>query len=267
MAAAQLSERRAGHVTGFARATHRDRPRREDAARRARLETLAVLKPRWGYRRLHWLLVREGWPVNHKRVQRVYGEAGRTVRKRRRQRVSVARVPSPTPSAPNARWSIDFMHDTLGDGRAIRLLPVVDDCTRACPVIVVDRAWPAARVTRELDALQETIGLPRAIVCDNGSECTSQTFDQWAHARGITLVFSRPGHPVDTAFAENFNGRVRDECLNQSWLVDLRDAQRTIEAWRLEYNEARPHTGLAGRTPAEFAQAYDSMTPFSTHDR
>ncbi len=245
MAAAQLSERRACHVTGFARATHRYRPRREDAALRARLETLAVLKPRWGYRRLHWLLVREGWPVNHKRVQRVYGEAGLTVRKWRRKRVSVARVPS-TPSTPNARWSIDFMHDTLGDVRAIRLPTVVDDRTRACPVIVVDPASPAARVTRELDDLQATIGLPRAIVCDNGSDCTSQTVDQWAHARGITLVFSRPGRPVDNAFAERFNGRVRDECLNQSWFVDRRDAQRTIEAWRVEYNEARPHTRPAG---------------------
>ena len=265
--AAQLSERRACRFTAFARSTQRYRATRDDGALRARLETLALLKPRWGYRRLHWLLVREGWPVNRKRVQRVYGEAGLAVRQRRRKRVSMGRVPATAPRGPNERWSIDFMHDTLGDGRAIRLLTVVDDFTRACPLIAVDLALPAARVTRELDALATGPGLPRTIVCDNGTEFTSQVFDQWAHARGIALDFIRPGKPVENAYAESFNGRVRDECLNQSWFVDLRDAQRTIEAWRIEYNVARPHSGLAGRTPAEFAEKHRRVTASMTDDR
>lgn len=269
VAAAHVSERRACRFTGFPRSTQRYVPQRDDQELRSRLETLAVLKPRWGYRRLHWLLVRDGWPVNRKRVQRVYREAGLTVRKRRRKRVSFARVPRTSLFAPNERWSIDFMHDTLGNGRVIRIFTVVDDFTRACPLIAVDFALPAPYVTRLLDELALSTPLPRRIVCDNGSEFTSQAFDQWAHARGITLQFIRPGKPVENAYAESFNGRLRDECLNESWFVDLADARRTIETWRTDYNEARPHSGLAQRTPAEFAKSYLLLTPSTPepHDR
>lgn len=263
MTAAALSERQACRFTGFARSSQRYAPQRDDAVLRARLETLAELKPRWGYRRLHWLLTREGWQVNRKRVQRVYRLAGLIVRRRRRKRVSVARVPRPLPNVPNARWSMDFMQDTLGDGRVIRLFTVVDDFTRACVLIAVDYALPALRITRELDAVAQTVELPAALVCDNGAEFTSQAFDQWAHERGIVLQFIRPGKPVENAYIESFNGRLRDECLNQSWFVNLRDAQRTIEAWRLEYNGARPHSALADRTPAEFTADYErsNLTP------
>jgi putative transposase len=254
--AAHLTERRACRFTGFARATQRYRPTRDDRPLRARLETLAVLKPRWGYRRLHWLLAREGWAVNRKRVQRVYQAAGLVVRKRRRKQVSAARIERTTPTAPRERWSMDFVHDTLGDGRTIRIFTVVDDFTRACPLIGVDLALPAARVTQLLDGVAGAAPLPRTLVCDNGSEFTSQAFDQWAHARGITVQFIRPGRPVENAYAESFNGRLRDECLNESWFVSLADAQRTIEAWRVEYNTGRPHSGLAGQTPAEFAASY-----------
>jgi putative transposase len=254
IAAAHIPERRACRFTGFPRSTHRYRPTRDDRALRERLETLAVLKPRWGYRRLHWLLVREGWVVNRKRVQRVYRAAGLHVRRRRRKRVSVARVPRPVPQGPAERWSMDFVHDTLGDGRTIRIFTVVDDFTRACPLIAVDLALPAAHVIARLDALAHTTALPRALVCDNGSEFTSQAFDQWAHARGLKLHFIRPGKPVENAYVESFNGKLRDECLNESWFVTLADAQRTIEAWRRDYNTARPHAALGGRTPAEFAE-------------
>ena len=256
IAAAQVSERRACRFTGFARSTHRYALRHDDGALRERLETLAVLKPRWGYRRLHWLLGREGWAVNRKRVQRVYQAAGLHVRRRKRKRVSVPRVPRPIPQGPNERWSLDFVHDTLGDGRTIRILTVVDDFTRACPLIAVDVALPAERVIDHLELLGQTAPLPRALVCDNGSEFTSQAFDQWAHTRGLALHFIRPGKPVENAYVESFNGRLRDECLNESWFTSLADAQRTIEAWRIDYNEARPHSGLAGRTPAEFAQLH-----------
>jgi len=258
---AARSERRACRWTGWSRSTQRYRPTRDDGALRARLETLAVLKPRWGYRRLHWLLCREGWALNRKRVQRVYRAAGLAVRRRQRKRVSVARVPRPAPRGPNERWSMDFVHYTLGDGRALRCFTVVDDFTRACPLIAVDVALPAARVIAELERLHP---LPPALVCDNGSEFTSQAFDQWAHQRGIQLHFIRPGHPVENAYAESFNGRLRDECLNESWWVSVADAQRTIEAWRVAYNTARPHTSLAGRTPEEFAATWHRINGAAT---
>jgi len=254
MTAAAIPERRACRFTGFARSTQRYQASRDDRRLRERLETLATLKPRWGYRRLHWLLLREGWTVNHKRVQRVYRTAGLHVRRRQRKRVSIARVPRPSPVGPNQRWSMDFVHDTLGDGRTIRIFTVVDDFTRACPALAVDFALPAARITALLDQLALTTPLPPALICDNGSEFTSQAFDQWAHERGIQLHFIRPGKPVENAYAESFNGKLRDECLNESWFINLADAQRTIEAWRIEYNTARPHTSLDGRTPKEFAE-------------
>jgi putative transposase len=162
MTAAQVSERCACRYTAFSRSTHRYQSRRDDRELRARLETLAMLKPRWGYRRLHWLLVRDGWPVNRKRVQRVYREAGLHVRRRRRKRVSVARVPRGPLFAPNDRWSMDFVHDTLGDGRVIRVLTVVDDFTRTCPLIAVDFALPAAHVIQLLDERAHDVASARA---------------------------------------------------------------------------------------------------------
>ena len=255
---AELSERRACRFTGFARSTQRYRPTREDAELRTRLEALAVQKPRWGYRRLHWLLEREGTHVNRKRVQRVYRDAGLHVRRRRRKRLSVARVPATVPTQPNERWSMDFVSDTLGDGRAFRTFTLVDDCSRESPGLLVDCSIGAERITAFLDTLPV---LPRTLVCDNGPEFTSRHFDQWAHARGITLQFIQPGNPIQNCYVESFNGRLRDECLNESWFVNLADAQRTIEAWRIEYNVARPHSGLANRTPAEFTRMFSEIRP------
>ncbi len=264
MTAAEVSERRACRFTGFARSTQRYAPTRDDRTLHARLETLAVLKPRWGYRRLHWLLAREGTHVNLKRVQRVYCAAGLHVRRRRRKRVSIVRVPTTPPTSANERWSMDFVSDTLGTGRVFRAFTLVDDCSRESPGLLVDFSLSAPRLTRFLDELPV---LPKVLVCDNGPEFTSQAFDQWAHERGITLQFIRPGKPIENCYIESFNGRLRDECLNESWFVSLRDAQRTIEAWRLEYNTARPHSGLAGRTPAEFAKELHLMTASTPHDR
>ena len=257
MIAAALPERRACRYTGFARSSQRYCPRREDQALAARLATLAELKPRWGYRRLHWLLVRDGWRVNRKRVQRVYRAAGLAVRRRRRKRVSTVRVARPQPQTPIIRWSMDFVHDTLGDGRAIRIFTVVDDFTRACVLLVADVTLGAPRVTRELGRVGQVHGLPRTLVCDNGPEFTSQAFDQWAHTRGVALQFIRPGHPVENAYIESFNGRLRDECLNQSWFASLADAQQTLAAWQAEYNGERPHSALAGRTPNEFVRDFE----------
>lgn len=264
MATAELSERQACRYTGFARTSQRYQRRRPDRrALRERLQTLAVLRPRWGYRRLYILLRREGQQVNRKLVQRLYREEGLTVRRRKRKRVAVPRTPRPIPSAPNVRWSMDFVSDALGDGRKFRALTLVDDYTRECPAIEVDRSLPGERVVRVLDRLAQTRGLPQAIVCDNGPEFASQTLDQWAHDRGVALQFIEPGKPVQNAFAESFNGRLRDECLNESWFVSLADAQQIIEAWRIDYNETRPHSGLGDRTPAEFAQALQDATSSS----
>lgn len=263
-AAYHVSQRRACRGLGFARSTQRYRRTRPPRTElRRRLHTLALLKPRWGYRRLHWLLRREGWAVNRKCVQRVYREEGLAVRQRPRKRVSMPRVPRETPTRPNERWSMDFVRNALGDGRAFRALTIVDDCTRECVAIEVDTSLPALRVVAVLERLAGPRGLPAAIVLDNGPEFAGQGLDQWAHRRGVALLFIQPGKPVQNAFAESFNGRLRDECLNATWFWTLAEARSTIEQWRIEYNEARPHSGLADVPPAVFARTLRSkgLTP------
>lgn len=247
----------------MARSSQRYVPQRDDTDLRARLETLAMLKPRWGYRRLHWLLTREGWVVNRKRVQRVYRAAGLHVRRRRRKRVMRPRVVRPGPQRPAERWSIDFVHDALGTGRVFRVLTIVDDFTRYCPAIVVDYGLSGERVIATLEQLASERPLPPTLVCDNGPEFTSQALDQWAYARGITLQFIRPGKPVENAFVESFNGRLRDECLNENWFATLDDARFTIERWRQEYNAGRPHSSLGDRTPEEFTRELASAAHIS----
>lgn len=265
METVDVSERRACRFTGFARSTQRyqsQRPPRTEL--RERLRTLATDRPRWGYRRLHVLLEREGHRVNRKAVQRLYREEGLHVRRRRRKRVAVPRAPLPVPAGPNARWSMDFVSDALGDGRKFRCLTIVDDYTRESPAIAVDTSLPGERVVQVLDGLRMTRGLPTAIVCDNGPEFSGRALDRWAHAHGVALQFIQPGKPVQNAYAESFNSRLRDECLNESWFVSLTDARKTIEAWRVDYNVARPHSGLANRTPAEFAKALRERTSSPT---
>ena len=257
MAAATLSERRACRYTGFARSSQRSgtcRPRRAEL--RERLHTLALLRPRWGYRRLYRLLRREGLVVNRKLVQRVYREEGLHVRRRTRKRVAVPRIPMPLPTVPNERWSLDFVSDALGDGRKFRALTIVDDVTRESPAIEVDFSLPGERVVRVLDRLALTRGRPHSLVLDNGPEFRGEALDQWASMHGVALLFIQPGKSIQNAFAESFNGRFRDECLNENWFVSLADAQQTIEAWRSDYNSTRPHSGLANRTPEEFAKTF-----------
>ena len=253
---AELSERQACRFTGFARSSCRYRAQRPPRGElRERLNTLATERPRWGYRRLYRLLRREGVVVNKKLVQRVYREEGLMVRRRKRKRVAIPRTPLPLLTGANERWSMDFVSDALSDGRRFRALTIVDDFTRESPAIEVDTSLPGERVIRVLESLATTRGLPKAIVCDNGPEFRSEALDQWADRRGVALQFIQPGKPIQNAFAESFNGRFRDECLNENWFVSLPDARQTIEAWRIDYNVARPHSGLADRTPAEFAKA------------
>jgi putative transposase len=204
--------------------------------------------------------------VNRKLTYRLYREEGLGVRRRKRKRVAVPRTPMAAPSEPNERWSMDFVSDALADGRKIRALTIVDDFTRESPAIEVDFSLGGERVVRVLEELRVTRGLPRSIVLDNGPEFSGLALDQWAHRRSVVLDFITPGRPVENAYIESFNGRFRDECLNESWFVSLADARATIEAWRIDYNEARPHSGLAGRTPAEFAKELlmaDSLTCYS----
>jgi putative transposase len=250
------SLRRACRIVGLSTATWRYQ-RQTRAANRAvlaRLQAHAAVRARFGYRRLHILLEREGLVVNHKRVHRIYRAAGLQVRRRHRKRLTRAeRIPLPIPEQRLARWSMDFTVDTLADGRGFRTLNIVDDFTRECVAIEVDRSLPGLRVARVLDRLHATIGLPASIVVDNGPEFAGRTLDAWAYARGVTLRFIRPGKPVENAYIESFNGKFRDECLNEHWFVSLADAQVTIEAWRIDYNTVRPHSSLHGATPEHFA--------------
>jgi putative transposase len=250
------SLRRACRVIGLSTATWRYQ-RRASATNLAVLERLqahAAVRARFGYRRLHILLEREGVSVNHKRVHRIYKAAGLQVRRRRRKRLTRAeRIPLPPASQRLERWSMDFTTDTLADGRNFRTLNVVDDFTRECVAIEADRSLPGLRVTRVLDRLAAAVGLPQTLVVDNGPEFAGRTLDAWAYARGVTLRFIRPGKPIENAYVQSFNGKFRDECLNEHWFVSLADAKAVMEAWRIDYNTVRPHSSLAGRTPDQFA--------------
>ena len=250
-------------VVGLATSTWYYRARRDpQPALRTRLRELAEQKRRYGCPRLTVLLRREGWRVNHKRIERLYREEGLSVRRRRRgKHVAVPRQPRPLPQQPNERWSMDFMHDTLADGRVIRILTIVDDYTRECPALAVDLGLSGARVAQVLEQLRHTRPLPRSIVVDNGPEFASQALDQWAHQHGVTLDFIQPGKPVQNAFVESFNGRLRDECLNEQWFLTLADARFVVETWRREYNEVRPHSALGDQTPREFAASAALLTP------
>ena len=252
-----MSERRACRVIGLARSTCRHpAPARQDRELRARLCALAAERPRFGYRRLHVLLRREGVVVNHQRVRRVYREEGLAVRRRRRKRVAQQRRVLLAPATRlNERWSMDFTGDSLADGRTFRTFNLVDDFSREAPTIVVDHSQPGERIVRELDAVVAQRGTPVMIVMDNGPEFAGRALDAWAYRRGVKLHFIRPGKPVENAYIESFNGKFRDEYLNEHWFVGLDHARQVIEAWRQDYNQVRPHSALGNQTPAAFAEA------------
>jgi putative transposase len=255
-----LSERRACRLVGIGRSTlrYRSRPRPEEESLKRRLCELASARPRFGYRRLHVLLRREGVIVNHKRVERLYREEGLAVRRRRRKRVARdGRGRAALPVRPNQQWGIDFVSDTLAWGRRIRLFTVVDVFTREVLAIEVDTSLPGGRVVRVLERLAVERGAPDEIVLDNGPELAGKAVDQWAYERGVQLRFIEPGKPVQNAFVESFQGRLRDECLDRHWFVGLGDARQTVEAWRQDYNRARPHSALGYRPPAEFRRFFE----------
>jgi putative transposase len=250
-----LSERRACGLAGFCRATVRYRSRRtEDESVRQRLLELATLRKRFGYRRLGLLLRREGMLVNHKRVYRVYRQEGLSLRRRKRKRLtSEGRGPGEAASGPDEVWSLDFVSDCTARSRRLKLLTVVDTFTRESLAIEVDTSISGERVARVLDrVIAERGAQPEEIVMDNGPELTSRALDQWAYERGIRLRFIAPGKPVQNALIESFNGRLRDECLNQHWFWNLGEARQIIEGWRLDYNHVRPHSALGGLSPETY---------------
>ena len=258
-----FSERRACRLIGIHRSVARYRRLGNDTPElRQRLCSLAAERRRFGYRRLWVLLRREGFGVNHKRVYRLYREEGLAVRRRKRKRMAgVARAPRPIPERANHRWSMDFVADALANGRRIRVLTVIDDFTRESLATEVDTSLPGLRVTRVLDRLAVERGLPELITVDNGPEFAGRILDAWSYAHGVRLHFIDPGKPVQNAYIESFNGRLRDECLNEHWFTSLPAARSIVEAWRDDYNAVRPHSALGNRTPEEFAQQMVRKTP------
>ncbi len=229
--------------------------RRNDESLRERRMEAAREKPRWGYRRLQIVLDQTGEHVNHKRVYRVYREAGLMIRRKVRKRLRRQGSPRLVLDGPNQEWALDFVQDAAESGRKFRALSVVDPYTRECLALEVDTSMGSRRVTRVLEAIMAERGVPQAIRVDNGPEFTARHFLAWCLERKIELVHIEPGKPVQNAHVESFHGKLRDECLNASWFQNLFDARRKITAWRKEYNEERPHSSLGYRTPAEFARA------------
>ncbi|MEQ8249555.1 MAG: IS3 family transposase [Alphaproteobacteria bacterium] len=251
-----LSERRACRLASLDRSTYQYRKRSDgDAVLRQRLRALAGERRRFGYRRLGILLAREGWQVNHKKLFRLYREEGLAVRRRRsRKRALGTRRPILVPDRVNQRWSLDFVSDALSDGRRFRALCVVDDHSREALAIVVDRSLSGRRVVRALDEMIGWRGRPEMVVSDNGTELTSHAVLEWCQDTGIEWHYIAPGKPMQNAFVESFNGRLRDECLNENLFSNLAEARRLIEDWRADYNLHRPHTSLGGLAPAAYAR-------------
>jgi putative transposase len=257
-----MKKRRACRVVGLAPATYYYRARRPDPIElREKLKAFAAQRPRWGYRRLHVLLKRDGHEVNHKRVFRLYSAEGLAVRRKKRKRMTASlRVLPPPPTRPRQQWTMDFTHDTLATSRQFRTLNLVDTFTRECLAIEVDHSLPGGRVVRVLERLAELHGLPEVVRIDNGTEFTSHVVDAWAYEHNVKLDFIRRGKPTDNAHIESFNGKFRDECLNENWFLSLNDAKTKIEAYRVDYNEVRPHSSLDNLTPIEFASQHHGLT-------
>jgi putative transposase len=257
------TERHACELVGLQRSTCRYESRRHDDPKLvARLRAIAEQRPRFGYRRVHALLRREGFEVNRKRVYRIYKAAGLAVRRRKRRKLREARPAPPVEvTRPNERWSMDFVHDYLADGRRLRTFNVVDAFTRECLAIEVDTSLPARRVLGVLDKLLWLFGLPESLRVDNGPEFISVAMEKWTDQHGVRLDFIQPGKPTQNAHVESFNGRFRDECLAQARFPTLARARAEVELWRVDYNTERPHSALGYRTPKAFGDLVRSELP------
>ncbi len=251
-----VSQRRACRAIGADRASVRYRGRRpDDSAVRTRLRELAAARRRFGYRRLHVLLRREGTHMNHKKLRRLYAEERLQVRRRGgRKRALGTRAPMAIPQGSNQRWSLDFLSDALADGRRFRILAVVDDFTRECLCLVADTSLSGLRVARELDAVIARRGRPALCVSDNGTELTSMAILRWSQETRVDWHYIAPGKPTQNAFIESFNGRLRDELLNETLFISLAHARSALAAWKDDYNTVRPHSGLGNLSPADYAK-------------
>lgn len=261
-----ISERRACQLVGLSRTVLHYEPSKqpENDALQQRIVELAQVRRRFGYRRIGALLRREGCTANHKRVLRLYQEAGLAVRRRRkRQGVMVEREKLSLPTKPNEVWSMDFVSDALAGGRRIKALTIVDDFTKESVDIALDHGISGHYVTRVLDHAVRFRGAPQAIRTDQGPEFTGRALDQWAYRNGVQLKLIQPGKPTQNAYIESFNGRFRDECLNEHWFTSLAEARVLVASWRRDYNEHRPHSSLDYQTPAEFAARFRHATPRS----
>lgn len=249
------SQRRACELVGMSPRIYRYRSRRpDDVGLRIRLRKLAAERRRFGYRRLHLVLKRQGVTINWKKLYRLYREERLTVRKRGgRKRALGTRAPMTIPQGANQRWSLDFVADTLTDGRRFRILCVIDDFSRECLATVADNSLSGERVARELDHIADRRGYPCMIVSDNGTELTSNAILTWQEERQVEWHYIAPGKPMQNGFVESFIGRLRDECLNERLFTSYRQARDSLEEWRIDYNLNRPHTSLDGLTPYEFA--------------
>ena len=263
-----ISERRACSILSVDRTSMRYAHRRsDDGDLRSRLRELALERRRFGYRRLGIMLAREGIVMNHKKLLRLYREENLRVRRRRgRKRAMGTRAPMTLPQAPNQRWSLDFVSDTLVCGRRFRMLAVVDDFTRECLALVADTSLSGARVGRELDAIIAARGRPLMIVSDNGTELTSLAILRWTQDRRIEWHYIAPGKPQQNGYVESFNGRLRDECLNETLFASLSHARSVLCNWRDDYNHVRPHSGIDGLTPADAARRLVQHRPDGHHD-
>jgi putative transposase len=257
----EMSERRACKTIGCDRMTARYRSRRpDDPLLRERLVALAKERRRFGYRRLLIFLRREGFVVNHKRLFRIYREERLMVRKRGgRKRALGSRTPMPGAALPNDRWSLDFVSDQFVSGRRFRILGIYDDCTRECLATVADVSLSGRRVARELDLLTAARGKPKSIVSDNGTELTSNVILAWTADANVDWHYIDPGKPVQNAFIESFNGRLRDEFLNETLFTSLMQARLALEEWRRDYNTVRPHSRIGWLTPAAYAATFSSQ--------
>lgn len=263
----EVSERRACAMIAVDRSLIRYSSKRpDDEVLRARLRELADQRRRFGYRRLHVLLRQDGHVVNRKKTQRLYREEGLTVRRRKsRRRIAVARTPIPLATGPNSRWSVDFVHDQLADGRRFRVLNVIDDVTKECLAAIPDTSISGKRVVREMRAVIERRGRPGVIVSDNGTEFTSTAVLAFSQDLKLDWRYIAPGKPTQNAFAESFQGRMRDECLNEHLFFSMGHARAVIAAWRADFNAARPHSSLGYLTPAAYAASLKTQWPSTLH--
>lgn len=255
----QMSERRACGLIGMDRSSCRYRARsKKDEDLKQALKDLARKRPRFGYRRLTALLEREGRKVNHKRVWRLCKTEGLWVRWKKRRRLIRTAPGTGGATRPNEEWAMDFVSDWAGSGQKLRALTIVDLFSRLCPEMEVATSIGSRRVTRALERAGEKHGYPTRIRTDNGPEFRSRHFHAWCEQRGIEVVHTQPGKPTQNGHNESFNGRFRDECLNANWFQNVEDARRTITAWKEDYNQFRPHSALAYRSPAEFAAQFEA---------